>query len=125
MLAAIAVKECLNEKGISKEDVENTKEKIKEIYDSIPSKEKTEIILKALDEAKAEIIRKEIESIKNVIADLNKEELSELHKELRANLIAQCIPGVGALQPKICAYYSIQILNQCRIRVVCTHAIYE
>ena len=90
-LAAIAIRELVAAKRIEKADVEKAKEKIKEIYKTLPAtKDRTEIIARALDEVNSEMVTEEIKKIKAELADLNKDELMEIGKDLSAAAVAVC-----------------------------------
>lgn len=84
-LAAVAVRELVAAKRIEKADVENAKAKIKEVYSSLPAtKDRAEIISRALYEAESEVVAEELKKIKTELADLDRDELLEISKELRA-----------------------------------------
>ena len=90
-LTAIAVRELMVAKRVEKGDVEAAKAKIKEIYNALPAtKNRAEIISKALDEANSEIIAEEIKKIKTELADLDKDEFLEIGKELSAVAVPEC-----------------------------------
>jgi hypothetical protein len=82
-LAAVVVKELIIAKRIEKADVDKAKMKIKEIYTSLPAtKDRAEIVSRALDEVNSEVVAEELQKIKSELADLDKDELIEISKEL-------------------------------------------
>lgn len=83
-LVASAIKELsMIPQRIEPEDIESVKAQIRALYDKLPkTKDRSQIIVRALDEVNTEVLTVEIEKIKDALAKFDRDVLLEASKAL-------------------------------------------
>lgn len=89
---------AMQETDTKVEDVEKVKEGIRKVYESIPdTKNRSEILSKAVTEVETEVIDKEVKNVRAAIEDIDKAVLMEAAEDLEIVDPAR----------RICPYYNI------------------
>lgn len=85
---------AMQEMDVKAIDVEKAKERIRKVYDAIPTKpqkDKMKVLSKAVAEVELEVVQKEIENVKVALREFDRAVLAEAAKDLAIDTSSICI----------------------------------